>query len=230
MSNTHNITARVNPIQNPKGPTQAMASVTIDGSIAINNLTVVEGKNGLFIGYPQTKDKDGNFNDLIDFQKDKETGKLTSEAVTLKKEISDVVLGLYKEGQRKTPDIEVTPKDYEIKAYITPLPKSETATKGIGTIQVGELMRINSVRVNENKDTKKLFVAFSSYKDKQGDYRNIIHPVTKDMQEKVSTAVLSNYDGQLNWQKHMAKKEQNKEIQAEKQGPQKNVRDDDLPF
>ena len=48
----YDISARVNPLKDPKSHVKAMASVTINNVVAINDLTVVEGKNGLFVGYP----------------------------------------------------------------------------------------------------------------------------------------------------------------------------------
>ncbi len=67
------IRVKVTKLPNPKGKTVAFASATIaesfdkDGkpeglAFAVNDLNVVDGKDGLFVGYPQRsyKDKDGN--------------------------------------------------------------------------------------------------------------------------------------------------------------------------
>ena len=92
MSN-YDITARVNPLHDQSGKVKAMASVTIDNVVAINDLTIVEGKNGAFVGYPQNKDKDGNFRDIVEFLR--KDGKMTPEAVELREAISKTLLDLH---------------------------------------------------------------------------------------------------------------------------------------
>ena len=47
--------AKVNVIQNPKGKVKAFASVNIPteaGDISVNDIRVIDGKNGLFISLP----------------------------------------------------------------------------------------------------------------------------------------------------------------------------------
>ena len=41
--------------QEDKGTLKAFASVTINGAFAVNDLKVVEGKNGLFVSMPSKK-------------------------------------------------------------------------------------------------------------------------------------------------------------------------------
>ena len=94
IMNKFQISARVNPLNDQSGNVKAMAGVTIDGVIAINNLTIVEGKNGLFVGYPQVKDKDDNFRDIVEFLKD-ENGKMTADALDLKDAIRKTLVDMY---------------------------------------------------------------------------------------------------------------------------------------
>lgn len=47
---------RAYPIADPKGAVKGYASVTIDGMFGAHGLSVVEGKNGLFVSMPQTRD------------------------------------------------------------------------------------------------------------------------------------------------------------------------------
>lgn len=58
------INARVYPIKNPQGNVLANAAVNIDGLVAIRNLRVMSGENGLFIGFPREKDYAGQFKDV----------------------------------------------------------------------------------------------------------------------------------------------------------------------
>lgn len=93
--------------------------------------------------------------------------------------------------------------------------ESENATKGLATVQVGEMFKIGSIRVNENtkegsENFGKNFVAMPSRPDKfaESGYRDVVHPVNKDFSEKLKGAVLKQYDNQVAWKQNAAKKEQ----------------------
>jgi stage V sporulation protein G len=213
----YDISARVNPLKDQSGHVKAMASVTIDNVVAINDLTVVEGKNGHFVGFPQTKDKEGNFRDIVQFMKD-ESGKMTQESVDLKNAIQKTIIDLFKNNERTTPEKseqDKKPVMHEIKAFVTPLRDSQNATKGLATVQVGELFKIASVRVNENtkegsENFGKNFVSMPSRPDKTAEsgYRDVVHAVTKEFSEKIRDTVLKQYDNQLAWKENAAKREQ----------------------
>lgn len=47
------------------GKTKGFASVTFDKMLCVTGITIVEGKNGLFISMPQQKDKEGNYHDVV---------------------------------------------------------------------------------------------------------------------------------------------------------------------
>jgi len=214
----YDITAKVNPLKDQSKNVKAMASVNIGGTIAINDMTVVEGKNGnLFVGYPQTRDKEGSFRDVVEFLKD-EQGKMTKASLELKTAIGKLLTEMYKSGQRET-DVqegqEKEPVMHEIKAFVTPLRESENSTRGIATVQVGELFKVNSIRINENtkEDSEnfgKNFVAMPSRpnQSRESGYSDFVHPVQKEFGEKLRGAVLKQYDNQLAWKDHMANKEQ----------------------
>ncbi|MBP5323974.1 MAG: septation regulator SpoVG [Pseudobutyrivibrio sp.] len=48
---------------NKEGNLKALATITIDNAIAIHNIKIIEGKNGLFIAMPSRKSDQG----FIDF-------------------------------------------------------------------------------------------------------------------------------------------------------------------
>jgi stage V sporulation protein G len=58
------VSAKVYPIKNPMGNVLANAAVNIDGIMAIRNIRVMNGQNGLFIGLPREKDGAGQFKDV----------------------------------------------------------------------------------------------------------------------------------------------------------------------
>lgn len=55
-------TVKVYPIRNKVGNSKAvaLASVTFDGSFAVNKIEIVDGQNGLFVSMPQRLDKKSN--------------------------------------------------------------------------------------------------------------------------------------------------------------------------
>ena len=207
------ISAKVNPLKDQSGNVKAMASISIDNVIAINDLTIVEGQNGLFIGFPKNKDGQGNYRDIVDFHIG-ENGKMTQDGVDLKDAISKILIDMYNKGERSTPEKASQEKlsaSYEVKAFVTPLRDSQNATKGLATVQIGELFKINSIRVNENTkegadNFGKNFVAMPSRPDKtaEGDYKDIVHPISKDFADKLKSTVLKQYDNQLKWKNRTA--------------------------
>ena len=56
--------ARVYPIDSPQGSTKAFASVSIEDTVAIRGIRVVESENGTFVTMPQSKGKDGDYRDV----------------------------------------------------------------------------------------------------------------------------------------------------------------------
>lgn len=229
----YDISARVNPLKDQSGHVKAMASVTIDNVVAINDLTVVEGKNGnLFVGFPQSKDGAGNFRDIVQFLKD-EQGKMTKDSLEVKESITKILVDMYKNNERATPEKSEQDKQpvmHEVKAYVTPLRESENALRGLATVQVGDMFKIGSVRVNENtkEDSEnfgKNFVAMPSRPDKSSEtgYRDVVHPVNKEFGEKLRDTVLKQYGNQLAWKENAAKKEQT--AQHDKQAPKKTAPD-----
>lgn len=57
------ITARVFPAVG-KHKVVAMASITLNEEFVITGIRVVKGCNGLFVSFPQRKDKDGDYDDI----------------------------------------------------------------------------------------------------------------------------------------------------------------------
>jgi len=229
----YDISARVNPLKDQSNHVKAMASVTIDNVVAINDLTVVEGKNGLFVGYPQSKDKDGNFRDIVQFMKG-EDGKMTKDSMDLKDAIQKTLVDMFKNGERTTPEKaeqDKKPVMHEVKAFVTPLRDSQNATKGLATVQVGELFKIGSVRINENtkdgaENFGKNFVAMPSRPDKtvESGYRDVVHPVNKEFGDKLRETVLKQFDNQLACKNREANKEQSAQ-QHEKPATNKSNHD-----
>jgi stage V sporulation protein G len=65
ITGTMDIEVRAYPIAEPKGATKGFASVTVDGMFGAHGISIVEGKNGLFVSMPQTKDARGDYKDVF---------------------------------------------------------------------------------------------------------------------------------------------------------------------
>lgn len=51
-------------VKNRTSKVVAMASISFDGVFVVDSIRVVEGKNGLFVSFPQIKNKDDKYNDV----------------------------------------------------------------------------------------------------------------------------------------------------------------------
>lgn len=64
---------------NGSSKTKAFVDLELDGTLVIKGLTLVEGKNGLFLVFPSTKGKDGKYYNSL-YSLDKEWNKLLQDA------------------------------------------------------------------------------------------------------------------------------------------------------
>lgn len=56
---------KVYPINNSQTKVRAFAQLVLNNCFRVTGLRIVEGENGLFIGYPSEKGKDGKYYDII---------------------------------------------------------------------------------------------------------------------------------------------------------------------
>ena len=64
---------------NGNSKTKAFIDLELDDTLVIKGLTLVEGKNGLFLSFPSKKGKDGKYYNSV-YSLDKEWGKLLQDA------------------------------------------------------------------------------------------------------------------------------------------------------
>lgn len=55
---------RVFPLSKKDSNLKAFASITIDDAVCITGIRIVEGKNGVFMSMPQSKDNEGEYHDI----------------------------------------------------------------------------------------------------------------------------------------------------------------------
>ena len=80
---------RVFPLSKKDSNLKAFASITIDNAICITGFRIVEGKLGLFVSMPQSKDNEGEYLDVA--------FPITKEA---REEIQDAVLDAYDDAAK----------------------------------------------------------------------------------------------------------------------------------
>ena len=68
---------------NVNSKTKAFVDLELDGTLVIKGLTLVEGKDGLFLSFPSKKGKDGKYYNSI-YSLDKEWTKLLRDACVKK--------------------------------------------------------------------------------------------------------------------------------------------------
>lgn len=95
---------RYHAFNNPESKTLGSASVTIDGELVVSNISVVKGKNGPFISFPQRKgkDKDG---------KEKYFDIVYPLSAEVRKTITDAVLAEANTGGEENTSTPETPNE-----------------------------------------------------------------------------------------------------------------------
>jgi DNA-binding cell septation regulator SpoVG len=58
------IRTKIYPIDKPKGKTVAFANVTVDNTLTINSVSVIESEKGTLIAMPSTKGNDGKYHNI----------------------------------------------------------------------------------------------------------------------------------------------------------------------
>ncbi len=64
---------------NGNSKTKAFIDLTMDGTLVVKGLTLVDGKDGLFLSFPSTKGKDGKYYNTV-YSLDKEWAKQLQDA------------------------------------------------------------------------------------------------------------------------------------------------------
>ena len=175
------INAQVFQTEKENSKVKATAAITVNDSLAIKNVRVVEGENGLFVQLPQYMQTDKSYENLV-FPVTKE----------LREQINSTVLEQYHNPTEKENPV---PQETKIKVSASPLNIENSSIRALCSVTLDDSLVIKNVRVMEGQ--KGLFVQMPSYKDRQGNYIDIVFPVTKEFREKLFGAVLESYQNKL---------------------------------
>jgi stage V sporulation protein G len=203
MNNDLNIDVRVYPIEEKKGSTVAFASVTFcageEPISAINSIRVVENDKGAFVAMPQTRDKNGEYNDVA-FPVMKGLRGNISKAIlteldeTLKAGLTASANEPHYHFGGKLP--ENGAGEVGVEADINPIrnPRGNTMAFGSVTFKIDDkpFCVVDNVRVVNGENG--LFVTMPQSQDKNGEYHDIAFPVMKGLRGQMIETVLESYD------------------------------------
>ena len=94
----------------------------------------------------------------------------------------------------KQQETEAQAINIEARAYPLSEPKAG-GTVAFASVTINDMIAIHGIRVIDSE--KGRFAAMPSMKDKDGEYRDIAHPVTGDLRKQLNAAVLAAYDEAL---------------------------------
>lgn len=72
---------------------------------------------------------------------------------------------------------------------------SDGKMKAIVSVTLDNMLVIHDIKVIEG--VEKMFVAMPSRKNAEGEYKDIVHPITSQLREALQTAILAKYDEAL---------------------------------
>ena len=212
------INVKINQLIDKNG-LKAKATVNLDNMISISNIAIVEGENGLFLGYPQKNDQE-----LVKF-------KLSDKGDELKAEIKKAVIDKYNEAlkdesivgysnnytdkEKKQLNKKAEENLNKIRVFVN-VKEEDRNQKATGRIEIDNAIKLEGLRVMSDKD-EKLFVALPSHsyeEDEQRKYREIYFPVTATTREKIIELTQQEY------QRGLENLEKDTEIKKEEQEEQ----------
>ena len=182
---------RVYPIDEPKGNTQAFASIAVDDLIAIRGIRVIEGEKGLFVSMPQSLNpKTNEFNDIA-FPLTKELREQIIKAVIDEYEITANLDPAHRgyDNPDKTANIDITGIKLDVRVF--PLDEPKGNTKAFASISVEDKIAIRGIRVVE--DEFSTFVVMPQSKDGNNKHRDVAFPINGDLRKEINKAILAEH-------------------------------------
>lgn len=74
---------------------------------------------------------------------------------------------------------------------------SDSKILGFATLELGAALKVNDVAIRQGDNGP--FVSMPSYKSKDGEYKEICHPITKEFREALNATVLDAYNRDSKW-------------------------------
>ncbi len=185
-----NVNVRTTKLENSDNSIKGLATLTFGEAFKVQSISIVEGKNGLFVSMPSYKSKqvDEQGNDVF---------KDICNPITrdFREEMNKAILDSFADGQEKnfgTPDPNGIP-EYKIK--VTPLENGAGNTVGIANVVFANDFVVNNIAIRKSNEGK-YFASMPSFKTSQVDengkpvYKDIAFPKTKEFNELLQKDIL----------------------------------------
>lgn len=75
---------------------------------------------------------------------------------------------------------------------------SEGKMKAVVSVTLDNMLVIHDIKIIEG--VEKMFIAMPSRKNAEGEYKDIVHPITSQLRETLQSAILAKYEEILNEQ------------------------------
>lgn len=173
----------------------ANATVEMNELFIIENVSLMQGKNGMFVSMPSTKNSKGEYQNIAYFTNGEEREQLA--------------LALGKEFMKRTGVKIPQAEKIEVDLFLM----ERGSQKAYATVTVEEKMKITGIRVVHGKNG--MFVSMPEAKDSIGGYHNVVKPSSKRAYEMIQEAVLREYE-KMSYQK--SKGEELKDIENDIEG------------
>lgn len=189
--------ATVTPYEREGSTLQALASITINDSIAISGIRMYKKDGGQFVQFPNYKDKDGNYKDIAFPVTAEDRNEIIDTIIKKFAEINEP----YKENKENVKQ-KTTVEENKANAEKTDItvsvkiPKEGNNIKGYANVTVNNAFAINNVKIVDGKNG--LFVQMPNNKKSDGSYSDIAYPVTAEMRVKINSSVMTAYQKELN--------------------------------
>lgn len=212
MAKEMDVTARVFPSDEFGPNLLGFASITLASCFVINNLRVMNGKDGPFIAMPSKKIADGEYQDTA--------FPVTTE---MREKIDTTVMEEYfrqtsfsKEERGYTPAPAPDPTTTErmgARLSLTPDSGNQLAT---AKVTIGGCFVVEGIRVMNSDNGP--FVAMPSRMDSYGEFRDIAFPITAQMREDLNAKVMDKYQEALLTAQRKAERSAQKEAEQSQEG------------
>ena len=192
MVNYMLVSVKTNKLENSENGIKGLATVSFGDAFKVQSISIMEGKNGLFVAMPSYKSKQVDENGAPVYKDI--CNPITKD---FRDQLYGAILSSFKNDRESVigeADGRTAPK-FGVK--ITPLQNAGN-TVGIARIYLEDAFVISNVAVKKTQDGK-YFAAMPSFKTSQLDeegkpvYKDICYPATKEFRKELQSAVINTY-------------------------------------
>jgi len=184
---------RVYPIDEPQGSTKAFASISVNNTVAIRGIRVVEDKEKMFVTMPQSRDKKtGKYHDIafpIDGDLRKEITNATLSEYDRVSNLHPGQRGYEKPEPDTNTDVLAENVKFDIRVY--PLAEPQGNTKAFASVSIDDLVAIRGIRVVEGTDG--LFVSMPQSQSNE-KYHDVAFPLIGELRKEISAGILEKFN------------------------------------